>query len=240
MNPQVPGVPVRHPLFRFLAVLMLPLALAAAPKPTTPAQLKAALKEVTAERDDLKDRLAATESLQADLVEAQKSRDLARQETAASRKELEQMKAALADNQGGTETILADLRKAKADAAACQAALEALKAEAEGRRQKGPASEGALVMLTPEITPAVAMNKVSPKRGRKAPKGVVVVNVLISEKGDVLDASIVQFLKGDPKDLEETHRNCVEAAKKLVFEPAMASDGKTRVRVWQGVGFLLD
>ena len=227
-------------LFRYLAILMLPLALAAAPKGPTAAQLKAQLKEVTTERDDLKDRLAATEGLQADLVEAQKSRDLARQETAASRKELEQMKAALADNQGGTETILNDLRKAKADAAACQAALEALKAEAEGRRQKGPVAEGALVMLTPEITPAIAMNKVAPKRERKASKGVVVVNVLISEKGDVLDARIVQGLRGDPKDQAGTLANCVEAAKKLVFEPAVAADGKTRVRVWQGVGFLLD
>jgi len=25
-----------------------------------------------------------------------------------------------------------------------------------------------------------------------------------------------------------------------VFDPARAADGKTKVRVWQGVGFLLD
>jgi hypothetical protein len=32
----------------------------------------------------------------------------------------------------------------------------------------------------------------------------------------------------------------VDQAKRIVFDPARAADGKTRVRVWQGVGFLLD
>jgi len=232
---------VRKTLFLILAILLLPPALAAPAKAPTAAQLRAQLKEVTQQRDDLKDRLAATESLQADLVEAQRSRDLARQETAASRKELEQMKAALADNQGGTESILNDLRKAKAEAAACQAALEALKGETE-KRQKDGLVEGATVLLTPDITPAMPMNlnKITPKKSRKASAGVVVVNVLVSEKGDVLSARLLQGLRGDGPFVEKANRDCVEAAKLIVFDPARAADGKTKVRVWQGVGFMLD
>ena len=57
------------------------------------AALQAQIKKLTEERDDLRGRLAATESLQEDLAAAQKSRDLARQEADNSRKELDQMKA---------------------------------------------------------------------------------------------------------------------------------------------------
>ena len=44
------------------------------------AQLQAEIRKLTDERDELKDRLAATGNLQEDLAAAQKSRDLARQE----------------------------------------------------------------------------------------------------------------------------------------------------------------
>ena len=245
MTPPANGVPVRKatPWSIFLALLLLlaaPVAVQA--KPPTVAQLQAKLRAVTQDRDDLKDRLAATESLQSDLVEAQKSRDLARQETAASRKELEQMKSALADNQSGTDVILSDLRKAKADLAACTGTLQALKGEAETRKDKlgAPASEGALVVLTPEIIPARPMNlaKITPK-ARKV-SGVVVVNVLISEKGDVLGSRLIQGLRGEGEWVDKANAACVEAAKLIVFDPARAADGKTRLKVWQGVGFLLN
>ena len=103
----------------------------AAPKPKVSAaqsQLQAQIKKLTAERDGLKDRLAATESLQSDLAAAQKSRDMARQETDSVRKELDQMKSALAENQGSADTILKELQKAKEDLAAAQAANEGLRA----------------------------------------------------------------------------------------------------------------
>lgn len=228
-------------------VLILQLAVPPAlakPKPPTAAQLQAQLKKALQERDDLKDRLAATDSLQSDLVEAQKSRDLARQEAAASRKELEQMKSSLADNQGGTDAILADLAKARAEATECATALQAMKdAEASRKAKAGTAAgEGALVQITPDIIPAQPMNlyKVTPSRAKGAGKGVVVVNVLISENGDVLGARLLQGLRGEGAGVDQTNAACVEAAKLVVFDPARTADGKTRVKVWQGVGFMLD
>jgi hypothetical protein len=206
-------------------------------------QLQAQLKKVTAERDDLKDRLAATESLQVDLAAAQKSRDMARQETDNIRKELDQMKAALAENQGSADTILTELQKTKADLAASLAANEALRATLAGNKEKqdAPATEGALLPITPEITPARAMNlnRVTPK-AKRVGRGVVVVNVLISELGEVLDCRLLQGLPGSGDAVDKANAACVEAAKRLVFDPARAADGKTKIRVWQGVGFMLD
>ena len=237
-------VRINHLWITLLLLFSLALpAQAAKSKSPTVAQLQAQLKKAIQERDDLQDRLAATEGLQTSLVEAQKSRDLARQETAAMKKELETLKAALADNQGGTDTILADLRKAKADLATCTEAMQAIKGEAEQRKEKlaAPASEGALVELTADVIPARPMNlaKITPKV-RKAPSGVVVVNVLISEKGDVLAAKLLQGLRGEGEWVDKANAACVEAAKLIVFDPARATDGKTKVKVWQGVGFMLD
>jgi hypothetical protein len=72
------------------------------------------------------------------------------------------------------------------------------------------------------------------------PKGVVVVNVLISEKGDVLAARLIQGLPGGSAEAREAGEACVEAAKHIVFDPATSKDGKIRFKVWQGVGFYLD
>ena len=242
---------MRATLFRNLA-LAATLALtpcwaapasAAAKSKATIIQLQLQLKKLTAERDDLKDRLAATESIQVDLAAAQKSRDMARQETDSIHKELDQMKAALAENQGSADTILAELQKTKADLGAALAANEALKATLAGNKEKleAPTSEGTLVPITPEITPAQAMNlnRVTPK-AKHVGRGVVVVNVLISETGEVLDSRLLQGLTGSGKWVDEANAACVEAAKRLVFDPARAADGKTKVRVWQGVGFMLD
>ena len=38
----------------------------------------------------------------------------------------------------------------------------------------------------------------------------------------------------------EADEACLEAAKRIVFDPACAKDGKTHFKVWQGVGFFLD
>jgi len=208
----------------------------------TVAQLQAQLKKVSAERDDLKDRLAATESLQEDLAAAQKSRDLARQETDTVRKELDQIKGALAENQGSSDAILQELQKSKADLAAALAANESLRAAAAEAKEKrdAPASEGALVPITPDIIPArpLNLNRVTPKARHVS--GVVVVNVLVSESGDVLDSRLLQGLPGTGEWNDKANAACVDAAKLIVFDPARAADGKTKVRVWQGVGFLVD
>ena len=64
--------------------------------------------------------------------------------------------------------------------------------------------------------------------------------VLISESGEVLDSRLLQSLPGKGEWVDKANAACVDQAKRLVFDPARAADGKTRVRVWQGVGFFLD
>ncbi len=213
-----------------------------APKPkVTVASLQAQLRKATQERDELKERLAATESLQEDLAAAQKSRDLARQETDAVRKQLEQIKASLAENQGSADTILKELQKARDEAAAANATVQTLRDELAKAGEKRAVETGkAVVPLTPDIIPAKAMNlnKITPKA--KKASGVVVVNVLISENGEVLDTRLLQGLPGEGEWVQKANEACVEAAKRIVFDPARADEGKTRVRVWQGVGFKLD
>jgi TonB family protein len=72
------------------------------------------------------------------------------------------------------------------------------------------------------------------------PKGVVVVQVLVNERGEVTAARLLQGLPGDGADARQAGEACVEAAKRIVFDPATSKDGKTRYQVWQGVGFYLD
>jgi len=218
-------------------------AVAAKPKAPTAAQLQAQLKKVTQERDELKDRLAATEDLQQDLSAATKSRDLARQEAEGAKKALADLRTSLSENQSSGDAILRDLQKSKADLATAQADNAKLKQVVEEcqAKLKGQVGEGALVILSREITPARAINisRVTPKV-RKVDRGVVVVNVLVGENGEVLDSRLLQGLPGDNEWVQKANEECVEAAKRLVFDPARAADGKTKVRVWQGMGFLID
>jgi alanyl-tRNA synthetase len=231
-----------------IALLLFTLPLAAAKKPT-PAQLQAQVKQLTEERNDLKQRLAATEDIQQELAAAQKARDLSRAEAEAARKETEQIRATLQENQGGGDAILKDVQAARQEAEAAQAEAAKLKAENEELRKKVSAvpAEGDLVVLSEMVQPArpLNLNRVTPRlkssgffAGR--PKGVVVVNVLVSEKGEVIASRLVQGLPGDGADEKEAGEACVEAAKKVVFDPATSKDGKTRFKVWQGVGFYLD
>jgi hypothetical protein len=198
---------------------------------------------LTAERDDLKDRLAATASLQEDLAATQKSRDMARQETDSIRKELDQMKSTLAENQGAGDAILEELRKAKADLAEAMAANESLRRAVDALKEKqtAPTAEGALVVITPDIIPARPMNlnRVTPK-AKKVGRGVVVVNVLVDQNGDVLDTRLLQGFPGQGEWVDKANANCLEAARRLIFDPARTADGKTKLKVWQGVGFMLD
>jgi hypothetical protein len=225
--------------------IMASAALTAAPKSKGPsaAQLQAQIRKLTQERDELKDRLATTEDLQQDLAATKKSRDLARQEAEAARKALGDLKASLSENQSSGDAILKDLQKSKADLAAAGAENSALKQQVEEclAKLKGQVGEGALVLLNREITPARPLNlyKVTP-RVRKVDRGIVVVNVLIGENGEVLDSRLIQPLPGEDEAVKQANEECVEAAKRIVFDPARAADGKTKVRVWQGVGFLID
>jgi hypothetical protein len=231
-----------------IALLLIALPLAAAKKPTA-AQLEVQVRRLTEERDGLKQRLAATEDLQQELAAAHKARDLARAEAEAARKETNQVRAVLQENQGGGDALLKEFQAARQDAVDARAEAAKLKAENEGLRTKVSASptEGDLVVLSEDIQPArpINLNRVVPRlkssglfSGR--PRGVVVVNVLVNEKGEVIASRLIQGLPGDGPDVKEAGEACVEAAKKIVFDPAASQDGKIRFKVWQGVGFYLD
>ena len=232
----------------WFVVLLLALPLGAAqrskakPKAPPVSQLQTQLKKVTAERDELKERVASLEGLQQELAAAQRSRDLAKEEATAATKELERLKSSLTENQSSGDSLLKDLQQAKSDLAAAREDNVGLRKELGivNAKLAGQVGEGAMVPLTPDVTPARPVNlKRSTPSVKKVDRGVVVVNVLVNEAGEVLDTKLLQGLPGDGEWVQKANDACVEAAKRLVFDPARTKDG-VRVRVWQGVGFLLD
>ncbi|MBL0212241.1 MAG: hypothetical protein IPQ13_15215 [Holophagaceae bacterium] len=238
-----------------LAALTLPLCAASAPqsrsKPRTKApkasqavaNLQAQVKKLTAERDDLSAKLREAQVQQEDLAAAQKSRDLAKEEAASVRKELEQIKGSLKENQQSGDSILMDLQRGREALKAAQEENAKLRADllAANAKLAGKQGEGALLPITPDVNPArpINLNQVRPK-AKKVDTGVVVVNVLVNESGEVLATKLLQGLPGTGEWVDKANEACVEGAKRLVFEPATVGEGKTRVRVWQGVGFLID
>lgn len=212
------------------------------PKPPVSPQLQTQLKNLTEERDNLKERLAATEDLQQELAAAQKGRDLARQEAEGLRKELGDINSSLNENQSGSDAILQELQKAKTDLATCLSEQEMLRKEREGADAKAKDKiENRADNGLPAMVPARALNlnRVTPK-AKDVSRGVVVVNVLINESGEVLDSRLVQGLPGKDGNVQKANEACVEAAKRIVFDPARSADGKTKLRVWQAVGFLVE
>jgi hypothetical protein len=231
-----------------LSLLLLALPPTAEKKPAA-AQLQTQVKRLTEERDALKQRLAATEDLQQEAAAAKQALDLAHSETVEARKESDQLRATLKENQGGSDAFLKELQEAKQAAEEAKAEAERLRAQNESLQLKANAvpGEGDLVPLNEEIQPArpINLNRATPHLKASGflsarPKGVVVVHVLISEKGDVLSARLVQGLPGDSADAKAAGEACVEAAKHVVFDPARSKDGKVKFKVWQGVGFYLD
>jgi seryl-tRNA synthetase len=208
------------------------------------AALKSQIKELTVERDGLKAKIANLGDLPEEMASALRSRDLARQEAEASKRELDQFKSSLKENQKGGDTLLKDLHQSRKELAECKTQSEVLKQQldkANSMLTGTSIQEGALVTITPEVTPArpLNLNRVTP-RVKKVGPAVVVVNVLISENGDVLDTRLLQGLPGDNEWVTKAHEACLEAAKRLVFDPARTGEAKIRVKVWQGVGFYLD
>ena len=231
-----------------MLLLLLALPLAAAKQPTT-AQLQAQVKRLTEERDSLKQRLAATEDLQQELASSRSARDQANTEAQANQKELDRLRATVKENQHGSDAILEELRAAKQAAEEAKAEADRLKTENEALQKQASRIpvEGDLVVLGDDIQAARAinLNRVTPRLKASSlfaprPKGTVVVNALISEKGDVLATRLLQGLPGDSADARQAETACVEAAKSLVFDPATSKDGTTRFKVWQGVGFYLE
>jgi len=228
----------------FLLALSPALAAKPKPKPKAPpvAELQAQIKKLTSERDGLKDRLASLDGYQQELATAQQSRDLAKEEAAAAVKELERLKSSLSGNQVSGDSLLRDLQQAKSDLAAAKEENGRLRRELgiANAKMAGSVGEGTLLPITPDVTPARPVNikRVTPTV-KKVDKGVVVVNVLVNEAGEVLDTRILQGLPGEGEWVQKANDACVDAARRLVFDPARTKDG-VRIRVWQGVGFYLD
>ena len=230
------------------ALLLLPCLAASAGaqsrRAPTSAQLKADLKKLTAERDALQAKLDAQSALPTKLADAQGSRDQYKAQATAAAQELASLKAMMKENAGDADALLKGVAKSKDQLAACQAERDNLAKENADlkRRLEGPFQAGDTVMETEDITPANPLNlyKVTPKiSGWGAPKGTVVVNVFIDDKGEVTAARLLQPLSGDGQKVKDANAACLDAAKRVVFDPARTKDGQP-VKVWQGVGFYLD
>lgn len=234
-----------------LALCLAPAFAAQSRRAPTSAQLKAELKKITAERDALQAKQTALQAkvdaqsaLPAQLADAQASRDQFKAQAASATQELSSLKAMMKENAGDSDALLKGVAKTKDQLTACQADRDKLATENTElkRRLNGPFQPGDLVIETEAITPANPLNlyKVTPKlSGWGAPKGVVVVNVFIDEKGEVTAARLLQPLSGESQKVKDANAACLDAAKRVVFDPARTNDG-TPVKVWQGVGFYLD
>ncbi len=234
-----------------LALCVAPVSAAQSRRAPTSTQLKAELKKVTAERDALQTKQAALQakvdaqsSTASQLADAQASRDQFKAQAASAAQELSSLKAMMKENAGDSDALLKGVAKTKDQLAACQADRDKLASEnAElTRRINGPFQPGDTVIENETITPANPLNlyKVTPKlSGWGSPKGVVVVNVFIDEKGEVTAARLLQPLSGESQKVKDANAACLDAAKRVVFDPARTGNG-TPVKVWQGVGFYLD
>ena len=212
---------------------------------TQVASLQRQVKTLTEERDALKLKVDEIPSIlkqenaelyrQLDEAEAQKERALA---------ELEQLKSTLRDNQAGGDAILRELQQTRTELRNRNSRIELLEKEITSLQSslddKTAIREGALAHFGPDIIPAECLNLRQRTPSVKRASGVVVVNCLINELGEPVDVRLVQGLPG--KETEWTikaHEACIEAAKRLVFRPATTKDGNVRLKVWQGVGFIL-
>ena len=201
---------------------------------TQTANLQKQVKALTEERDALKQ----------DNAELLRQLDEASSQSEQVTEELEQIKATLRENQTGGESLLKELQMAKASLSSSKSRAEALEKKVAALESRLDDAEnikdGALVHYGPNIIPAKCLNLRRMTPNTKRVSGIVVVNCLINEQGEPVDVRIVQPLAGDATEwTERAHEACLEAAKKLAFEPATTLDG-VRVKVWQGIGFYLN
>jgi septal ring factor EnvC (AmiA/AmiB activator) len=153
------------------------------------------------------------------------------------------LEAMLKENQSGGDSLLRELRQAKEDMRDSNNKVESLENEIESLKAKlddaTTIKEGSLVHLGSDIIPARCLNLRRMTPSVKKASGVVVVNCLVNEVGDTIDVRLIQRLLGDETEwVIKAHEACLDAAKRLVFEPA-ATKGGVRVKVWQGAAFLL-
>jgi len=208
------------------------------------ASLKKQVKELTEERDAQKQSLDNIP-----LMLRQEQAELFRQidEITAQRDDAltkaARLEATLKENQSGGDSLLRELRQAKEDLRDSNNKIELLEKEIESLQASlddvTKIREGALVHLGPDIIPARCLNLRRMTPSVKKASGAVVVNCLIDELGETIDVRLIQRLPGDETEwVRKAHEACLDAAKRLVFEPATTKDG-IRLKVWQGVAFYL-
>ena len=212
---------------------------------TQVAALQKQVKALTEERDALKLKVDEIPSiLRQENAELYRQLDEAQAKREQALAELDQLKSTLKDNQAGGDAILRELQQTKNELRNSNSRIELLEKEITSLQvnldDKTAIREGALVHYGPDIIPAKCLNLGRMTPTVKRASGVVVVNCLINELGDPVEVSLIQGLPG--KETEWTikaHEACIEAAKRLVFEPATTKDGSVRLKIWQGVGFIL-
>lgn len=214
-------------------------------KSLTPVQMKKQIDLLISERDELSIKLAQYEEDKEALVTLKKSLDLLKKENDELRIKLDQMKIMLSENDQSSETMLKEFADNKKELDFLRTKVSQLEQENDDLNpySKTGIKEGTLVVLSEDITPAKPMNldRVNPRLGPAwgRPRGLVIVNVLINERGEVLAARVLQGLSGESNEIKDANEACLESAKRIVFDPARSKEGR-RVKVWQAVGFYLD
>ncbi len=226
----------------YLGTILIFSSLGAQKKPITATQMTKQIELLTAERDDLQLKIMQLEET---LASTQSSLELLKKENENLKLKVEQMKITLTENDQGSDEILKEFADNKKELDILRDKVTQLEKENDDLNpySKTGIKEGSLVILSEEITPAKAMNldRVTPRLGNswRRPKGLITVNVLISERGEVLSARILQGLEGASSEIKDANQACIESAKRVVFDPARTKEGR-RVKVWQAVAFHLD
>jgi hypothetical protein len=155
---------------------------------------------------------------------------------------LGQVEAALRENQCGGEYIIRELQQVRGELRDSNNRAEALEQELADAKSRlddaATVKDGAFVHLGPDVVPAKCLNLQRMTPSVRKASGAVVVNCLINEMGDPMDVHLIQGLPGDSEWGDKANEACLEAAKRLVFQPATNKDG-VRLKVWQGVAFYL-
>ena len=208
------------------------------------ATLQRQIRTLTAERDALQQQVDEIPFvLRQENAELYRQLDEAMAQKERAEVERDRLETALREHRSGGDSLLRELQQTKNDLSNANSKIESLDREIQTLRDRLDdviaVREGALVHFGPDIIPAKCLNlrRMTPSVRRAS--GIVVINCLISELGEPLDVQLIQGLPGDATEwTERAHQACLEAAKRLVFEPATTKDG-VRLRVWQGVAFQL-
>jgi hypothetical protein len=245
--------------FRFTAIVLASLAslpVTAQQKPKTSQQsnanptsaqvalLRNQVKTLTEERDALRLKVdEIPDLLKQENAELYRQLDEAEAQREQALDELEQLRVTLKENQSGGDSLLRELQQIKNDLRNKNNRIELLETEVASLQARLDDAvnikDGSFVQHGPDIVPAECLNlrRMTPKVKRAT--GVVVINCLINELGDPIDVCLIQGLPGGATEwTAKAHEACLEAAKRLVFKPA-TKDG-VRLKVWQGVGFILN